>query len=66
MTPTLFDVFPTPVDLGHNLVLAHANCNERKSDRLAAAVHLDRWVERMSEHGVDLRRELGRTGILAT
>lgn len=54
-----------PVDLGHNLVLAHANCNERKSDRLAAGVHLERWVEHTTAHGADLQRELGHSGILS-
>jgi hypothetical protein len=42
-----------PVDLGHNLVLAHTNCNAKKRDFLAYAVHLERWqrshVERAAE-----------------
>jgi hypothetical protein len=32
-----------PVDLGHNLVLAHDNCNGQKRDFLAYPVHLERW-----------------------
>lgn len=39
------------IDLGHNFVLAHAGCNSRKSDRLAAVEHLERWCERNVEHG---------------
>jgi hypothetical protein len=42
-----------PVDLGHNLVLAHDACNAKKRDFLAYPVHLERWqrshVERASE-----------------
>lgn len=54
-----------PVDLGHNLVLAHATCNESKSDRLAASVHLEAWVAHTSTHGTALQREFARTGILS-
>ncbi|HVJ30896.1 MAG TPA: HNH endonuclease, partial [Gammaproteobacteria bacterium] len=32
-----------PVDLGHNLVLAHDNCNAQKRDFLAYPAHLERW-----------------------
>jgi len=35
-----------PVDLGHNFVLAHASCNSSKSDHIAAADFLDKWVDR--------------------
>jgi len=42
-----------PVDLGHNLVLAHDTCNAKKRDFLAYAAHLERWqvshLERASE-----------------
>jgi hypothetical protein len=42
-----------PVDLGHNLVLAHDVCNSQKRDFLAYPVHLERWqmshLERASE-----------------
>jgi 5-methylcytosine-specific restriction endonuclease McrA len=42
-----------PVDLGHNLVLAHGECNARKRDFLAYPAHLERWhlshVERADE-----------------
>jgi 5-methylcytosine-specific restriction endonuclease McrA len=43
-----------PTDLGHNFVLAHAECNRRKSDHLAAEAHLGRWVERNARHGDQL------------
>jgi hypothetical protein len=32
-----------PVDLGHNLVLAHDGCNAKKRDFLAYPAHLERW-----------------------
>jgi hypothetical protein len=32
-----------PVDLGHNLVLAHDACNAKKRDFLAYPAHLERW-----------------------
>ncbi|QDT10771.1 HNH endonuclease [Stieleria marina] len=35
-----------PIDLGHNFVLAHARCNSSKSDHIAAAEFLDKWVDR--------------------
>ena len=42
-----------PVDLGHNLVLAHDGCNAKKRDFLAYPAHLERWqvshLERASE-----------------
>ena len=43
-----------PTDLGHNFVLAHAACNRRKSDHLAAEEHLARWVERNESQGIVL------------
>src|SRR5436190_661208 len=54
-----------PVDLGHNLVLSHATCNERKSDRLAAAVHLERWTEHTAAHGTELEREFNQRGVIS-
>lgn len=35
-----------PRDLGHNLVLVHASCNQHKRDMLAAPAHLERWIDR--------------------
>jgi len=53
-----------PVDLGHNFVLAHASCNERKSDRLPAAQHLNAWVEHNQNLGRDKGREFERQGVI--
>jgi 5-methylcytosine-specific restriction endonuclease McrA len=39
-----------PRDLAHNLVLAHKQCNRKKSDLLAAEAHLESWVERNENH----------------
>lgn len=50
-----------PRDLGHNFVLAHAACNQHKSDTLAARVHLEHWQARNSEHAKVLVDELGDT-----
>jgi hypothetical protein len=44
-----------PVDLGHNLVLAHAECNGRKREFLAHPRHVERW---WSSH-------IERAGVLA-
>jgi len=35
-----------PLDLGHNFVLAHRECNSAKRDLLASEEHLDAWAER--------------------
>ena len=40
-----------PRDLGHNFVLVHATCNQHKRDMLAAPAHLERWVNRTTQHG---------------
>ena len=53
-----------PVDLGHNFVLAHAMCNEWKSDRLPAAQHLNAWVEHNRNCGRDKSREFERRGVI--
>lgn len=52
-----------PVDLGHNFVLAHAACNNHKSDRLAAVVHLDRWRSRNADHGALLQARYDALGL---
>lgn len=49
-----------PIDLGHNLVLAHAACNRAKSRYLAAVPHLEAWAERNALHGAMLANELRR------
>jgi hypothetical protein len=46
-----------PVDLGHNFVLTHQQCNSAKSDRLAAEVHLAAWTGRNSIFGDRLEQE---------
>jgi hypothetical protein len=43
-----------PVDLGHNLVLAHATCNAKKRDFLAYPVHLERWQRSHIERAPEL------------
>lgn len=45
-----------PVDLGHNLVLAHGGCNAAKRDFLAHPAHLDRWQRSHLERAEELAR----------
>lgn len=47
-----------PVDLGHNFVLAHTQCNNAKTDYLAAENHLAAWVERNRQHQAELQTRL--------
>jgi hypothetical protein len=47
-----------PVDLGHNLVLAHITCNNAKSDYVAAEKHLAAWAERNRLHQEELQSRL--------
>jgi 5-methylcytosine-specific restriction endonuclease McrA len=44
-----------PADLGHNFVLAHDQCNNAKSDYLAAEKHLAAWAERNRLHQKELQ-----------
>jgi 5-methylcytosine-specific restriction endonuclease McrA len=37
-----------PTDLGHNFVLSHPQCNNCKSDYLAAEEHLAKWTEQIT------------------
>ncbi len=53
-----------PVDLGHNFVLVHAGCNERKSDRLPALEHLRAWTRQNQEVGQEKAREFERHGVI--
>lgn len=53
-----------PLDLGHNFVLAHRECNSAKRDLLASEEHLTAWVERNQAHGEALGREFDRLGVL--
>ena len=53
-----------PRDLAHNLVLAHKQCNGKKSDLLAAEAHLENWVQRNQNHD-SIIAEAGRhAGVL--
>jgi 5-methylcytosine-specific restriction endonuclease McrA len=54
-----------PRDLAHNFVLAHAECNRRKSDMLAAERHLATWLERNRMFGQDISAELGDSALIA-
>lgn len=47
-----------PRDLAHNFVLAHSECNRRKSDMLAAERHLQHWLDRNVHFGDILAGEL--------
>jgi hypothetical protein len=44
-----------PLDLAHNFVLAHASCNESKSNLLASVEHLEKWCVRNVERGLEER-----------
>ncbi len=52
------------LDLGHNFVLAHKECNSEKRDRLASEEHLAAWVDRNQKHGAALGREFDRLRVL--
>ncbi len=53
-----------PRDLGHNFVLAHDACNNRKGDLLAGIPHLDRWLERNTSRRAELDRIFNETRML--
>jgi hypothetical protein len=46
-----------PLDLGHNLVFAHNDCNLSKAEHLAALAHLQRWTLRNRSAGDYLREQ---------
>jgi hypothetical protein len=48
-----------PVDLGHNLVLAHDGCNAKKRDFLAYPAHLERWHSSHLERASELAQRFG-------
>ena len=48
-----------PRDRGHNFVLAHAACNNRKRDALAGAPYLSSWIDRLEAKGSDITASLG-------
>lgn len=43
-----------PVDLGHNFVFSHSECNRRKRDYLAHPEHLLRWRQQNLDSAADL------------
>jgi hypothetical protein len=49
-----------PRDLAHNLVLAHVECNSKKSDLLASESHLERWLQRNRDYDTAIIKA-GRT-----
>lgn len=53
-----------PLDLGHNFVLAHPECNTQKRDLLAAEDHLAAWAERNQNYGQELRVSFDRKGVM--
>jgi hypothetical protein len=53
-----------PRDLAHNLVLAHKQCNRKKSDLLAAEAHLENWVQRNENHAAVIADAGRRAGVL--
>ncbi len=53
-----------PVDLGHNFVLAHGTCNTSKSDHIASAEYLEKWVERNLNLRDSLREAIAMRGVL--
>jgi hypothetical protein len=52
------------MDLGHNFVLADAECNARKRDRLASAEHLEGWCERNIRLGAYLGERFDEKGLV--
>jgi len=52
-----------PVDLGHNFVLAHKSCNGSKSDMLASAEHLRKWVDRNQKYKSELTEYFDRNSL---
>jgi len=52
-----------PTDLGHNFVLSHPQCNNSKSDYLAAEEHLAGWTERNRVHREELDARLIEIGL---
>jgi 5-methylcytosine-specific restriction endonuclease McrA len=54
-----------PRDLAHNFVLAHGGCNRRKSDFLAAQMHLEHWMERNLRQGEELGGRMTEVGFVS-
>ena len=52
-----------PIDLGHNFVLAHPQCNNGKRDFLADLRHLQRWGDRNHDAGMTLASGFDSAGL---
>jgi hypothetical protein len=50
-------------DLGHNFVLAHAECNGSKKNHLASCEHLARWCARNEQQGATMARRFDERGL---
>jgi hypothetical protein len=53
-----------PVDLGHNVVLAHVGCNNKKRDLLAALPHLAQWVRRNEDNRDEMAQRFDSDGLM--
>jgi len=53
-----------PLDLGHNFVLAHGECNSQKRDLLPAEEHLAAWTDRNRRLGEELQIAFDQKGVL--
>jgi len=53
-----------PVDLGHNLVLAHPRCNRDKRDFLAHPTHLENWYRSNVDKADELAQRLDAAKLL--
>jgi HNH endonuclease len=53
-----------PLDLGHNFVLAHRECNAATRHRLASEGHLGAWIDRNWDLGNNLAGKFDRIGML--
>jgi hypothetical protein len=54
-----------PINLAHNLVLAHVGCNSDKSDLLADLPYLEIWSERNHRMGQEIGEAMAKRGIVA-
>ncbi len=52
-----------PLNLGHNFVLAHPECNRQKRDYLAAEEHLENWINRNCKWSTELINSYEKAGV---
>ena len=52
-----------PVDLGHNFVVAHTECNNRKRDSLADVPHLERWMRRNEDYRTEMEQQFDEAAV---